>query len=190
MESHDLVAERPVIRTLAVGLLAGLALLLGAAPAFAHTRLISSDPGEGARLDTPPERISLTFNETVQSEFSTITVVGPDGGEWQAGAVEGAGDALSVGLRPLGPAGEYRIGYRIVADDGHPVTGSVSFTLTAPGPGGTAATGTSAPASGPEIGSATAAQQDAGGAPVWPWIAGAVLLVGGGVFAALRMGRR
>jgi methionine-rich copper-binding protein CopC len=106
---------RQLIRTLAVGLVAGLALLLGAAPALAHTRLSSSDPADGASLASPPERISLVFNETVQAEFSTITVAGPDGGEWQAGAVEGAGDEVSVALRPLGPAGEYRVGYRVVA---------------------------------------------------------------------------
>ncbi|MBW0117044.1 copper resistance protein CopC, partial [Pseudonocardia sp. KRD-169] len=28
-----------------------------------------------------------------------------------------------------------------------------------------------------------------GGTPVWPWIVGAVVLVGGGVGAALRFGR-
>jgi hypothetical protein len=35
----------------------------------------------------------------------------------------------------------------------------------------------------------SAAPPDAGGAPVWPWIVGAVVLVAGGVFLALRLGR-
>jgi hypothetical protein len=36
---------------------------------------------------------------------------------------------------------------------------------------------------------APVAPVDEGGAPVWPWVVGAVVLVGGGVAAALRLGR-
>jgi copper resistance protein C len=167
--------------------LAGLALLLGAAPAMAHTRLLGSDPPDGASLDTGPERVSLTFNETMTPGFATLTVVGPDGGRYETGEVSADGGALSTAVQPLGPAGRYEIGYRVVSADGHPVTGSVAFTLTTPGPA-TAAPAAPAQAAPTPPGPA-AAPDDAGGMPVWPWIVGAVVLVVGGVMAALRMGQ-
>ena len=110
------------------------ALLAGAAPAFAHTRLLSSDPTDGASLPTPPEQVALTFNENMQPAFSTLTVVGPDGTAYQSGPVTASGGTVSTAVLPLGPAGRYEIGYRVVSDDGHPVSGSVAFTLTTPGP--------------------------------------------------------
>jgi methionine-rich copper-binding protein CopC len=186
-----------VLRGAAVTVLCGLALLLGAGPALAHTRLESSDPADGASLATTPERVSLTFNETMQPGFTTLTVVGPDQAHYETGDVTADGDTVSIAVRPLGPAGGYQIGYRVVSEDGHPVSGSVGFTLTTAGPGGAAAnpatTGAAAPAPGPSapVAAESPPAQPAGhgGAPIWPWIVGAVVLVVGGVVAALRLAR-
>jgi copper resistance protein C len=179
--------RRGALRVGTVTLLAGLALLLGAAPALAHTRLQSSNPTDGASLDAAPEHVSLTFNEEMSPDFSTITVVGPDGARYETGAVGAEGGTVSTAVLPLGPAGQYKIGYRVVSADGHPVSGEVSFTLTTAGQATTApAPATSAPAAAP---AAAAPAESDGGSPVWPWIVGAVVLVGGGVVAALRLGR-
>lgn len=173
-------------RGVAVVLLAVGALLGVAAPAFAHTRLQSTDPADGSSVAAPPERVTLTFNENLPAEFSTITVIGPDGAAYQSGTVSAQGTTISTAVRPLGPAGRYEIGYRVVSDDGHPVEGKVAFTLTAPGPGAVAATSSSA-APAPV---AATPSPEGGAAPVWPWIAGAVVLVAAGVTVALRVGRR
>ena len=182
-----------VLRTVTVTVLAGLALLLGAAPALAHTRLQSSNPTDGASLDTAPQQVSLTFNEEMTPDFSTITVVGPDGNHYETGNVSADGGTVSRSVLALGPAGQYTIGYRVVSADGHPVSGEVSFTLTTAGQASTApAPATSAAAAAPAAAPAPAAAapaDDHGGTPVWPWIVGAVVLVGGGVVAALRLGR-
>jgi len=185
-----------VLRALAVTLLCSLALLVGASPAFAHTRLQSSSPADGASTDTAPTSVSLTFNEPVQPGFATLTLIGPDGVAYQSGAVTADGGTVSTGVTPLGPAGKYEIGYRVVSEDGHPVAGSVAFTLSTAGPA--AATPTSSPAP-TQAATAPATTQPApvaaaattgdGGSPVWPWIVGAVVLLGGGVVAAMRLGR-
>jgi copper resistance protein C len=186
---------RRTLRLVAVTLLCGIALLLGTSPAFAHTRLESSDPADGASLDAGPQRISLTFNESIPAEFTTLTVVGPDGVSYQTGQVTSENGTVSTAVLPLGPAGRYEVGYRVVSDDGHPVTGSLGFTLTtAATPATTAAAApaaTSAAAAPPAATPPAAAPQpaDDGGTPVWPWIVGAVVLVAGGVVAALRLGR-
>jgi copper resistance protein C len=192
-----------VVRAVAVTLICAVALLVGAAPAFAHTRLQSSDPADGTSLGAGPQRVSLTFNEPMQTGFATLTVIGPDSRPYQSGEVTANGGTVSIGVAPLGPAGRYEVGYRVVSEDGHPVTGSIAFTLTAPGPA--AATPTAAPAAAPSSALAAPASaaptsaapapvaastdDDGGAMPVWPWIVGGVVLIGVGAVAALRLGR-
>ena len=174
----------------------GLVMLIVAGPAAAHSRLESSDPADGASLAAGPSKVTLTFNEQMQQGFATLTVIGPGETAWQDGETQVSGDSVSIAVKPLGPAGKYQIGYRVVSDDGHPISGSVSFTLTAPGPA--ASTPTAVPtsagattAAAPTTSSATAAPAagSEGGTPVWPWIVGAVVAVGAGVVLALRLGR-
>ncbi len=191
--------HRCTLRVAAVTLACALGMLAGAAPAFAHTRLVSSDPPDGASLDSVPQRVSLTFNEPMQAGFATITVIGPNSTPYQSGEVTATGGTVAIPVAPLGPAGRYEIGYRVISEDGHPVTGSVGFQLTTPGPA--AATPTPAPAvavaassSPPAPATAAAAPaatsaDDNGGPPVWPWIVGGVVLIGAGAVAALRLGR-
>lgn len=174
-------------RAVAVVLAVGAALLFGAAPAWAHSQLEGSSPADGTSVATPPPRVSLTFNEDVQPGFTVITLIGPDGKDYHRGDVTETDQTVTVGALPLGPAGVYQIGYRVVSADGHPVSGKTSFTLTTAGPGSQQAqvpAATAAPDAVP-----SAAPADAGGAPVWPWIVGAVALVAGGVVLALRLGR-
>jgi methionine-rich copper-binding protein CopC len=187
------VNTRTALRGAAVGLVATLALLLGASPAFAHAEFESSDPADGASLATGPSTISVTFSDTMQQGFNELTVIGPDGTtHYENGEVLADGDTVSVGVNPLGPAGRYQIGYRVLSDDGHPVSGSVAFTLTAPGPAAAQLASSAAAAPAPaDAAPAPVAQQDtgSGGSPVWPWIVGAVVLVAAGVFVAMRLGR-
>jgi methionine-rich copper-binding protein CopC len=187
-----------VLRAVAVTVLAGLALLIGTGTALAHARLESSDPVDGASLDSGPQQISLIFSDPMTADFNTLTVIGPDNAHYETGPITAQGTTVTIGVGPLGPAGRYEIGYRVVSEDGHPVTGSVAFTLTTAGPGAAQAAAASAPAApstgpaAPEAAppaSAAANTADGGGMPVWPWIVGAVVLVGGGVVAALRLGR-
>jgi methionine-rich copper-binding protein CopC len=174
-------------RLLALALLCGLALALGTGVASAHTRLIGSDPADGASLDVGPDRVSLEFNEAMQPGFSSITVVGADGTQFQTGDVTADGGVVGIAVSPLGAAGRYEIGYRVISEDGHPVTGSLAFTLTTDGPAAAAPTTEPAPAAADPA--TPAAPAEDGGMPVWPWVVGAVVLVGGGVGAALRLGR-
>ncbi|GAA3364284.1 MULTISPECIES: copper resistance CopC family protein [Saccharopolyspora] len=168
-------------RLLAITALTFAALLGAAGPAFAHNTLVGSDPAEGAQLSSGPAEVRLTFDQPVRSGegYNTITVVGPDGSFWTDGQVRVEGTEVVAPVRPLGPAGEYTIGYRVLSNDGHPVSGKRGFTLTEAG------TGTPAPP--PD---ADRAEPDSGGGmPIWPWIAGAVVLVALGLVLALRLGR-
>jgi methionine-rich copper-binding protein CopC len=175
-------------RVAAVVVAAGLALFLGAGPALAHAQLEGSDPPDGSSLATGPTSVTIRFSDTMQAGFNTVTVIGPDRLAYQDGDAVAAADSVTVKVKPLGPAGKYDIGYRVVSDDGHPVSGVLSFTLTQAGPGtGVPVSGAPQPADA-AVGDA-AADPGSGGAPVWPWIVGAVVLVAGGVTLALRLGK-
>jgi copper resistance protein C len=173
-------------RILAVLTLAGLGLFALAVPASAHNSLISSNPANDASLAAAPQSIVLTFDQPVQEGegLNSVAVTGPDGNEWQGGAATVDSNVVTAPVRELGPTGVYTIGYRIVSADGHPVSGQVKFTLT------TAGNGTPAPA---DSSNATATRATGGtssddGVPIWVWLVGAAVLLGAGLFVALRVG--
>ncbi|MGZ8177615.1 copper resistance CopC family protein [Williamsia sp. SKLECPSW1] len=159
-----MTARRVPIVTVLVGVLVALTVVF-AGPASAHSTLVSSDPANGSSVATGPSSVTLTFNEALQDTYDALTVVGPDNRYWQSeGKARVEGPRISVGLRPLGPAGEYRINYRVTSADGHPVSGQVRFTLT------TAGTGTPGA-------SASASTSDDGGVTWWPYVVGVVVVV-------------
>ncbi|MFJ6670449.1 copper resistance protein CopC [Actinosynnema sp. NPDC091369] len=175
---------RRVVSLLLTGLVAGAVALGTAAPASAHNVLISSDPKDGAQLEAGPATITLTFDQPVQAgeKFNTITVTGPEGTRWEAdGEPTVKNNSVAFGVRPLGPAAEYSVGYRVLSADGHPVTGSLKFTLTKAG------SGTPAPAAA-NAEDPKSASSGGGGVPIWVWIVGAAVLLAGGAFLALRGG--
>ncbi|WP_241249455.1 copper resistance CopC family protein [Rhodococcus sp. X156] len=173
---------RASLRAAGVILLLGLALLVGAGPASAHSYLVSSDPADGAEVATSPAQVALTFNEPLQPAFGSVSVVGPDGNQWSTGSATITGSTATVALTELGPAGRYTVAYRVLSADSHPVTGTVSFTLTTPG------TGTPGPAVG-AVGSEQPADSD--GVPAWPFVVGAaVLVLALGLVVGLRSGPR
>jgi hypothetical protein len=116
--------------------------------------------------------VSATFNERLQTTFAAMTVVGPDGNVWSTGEPAVQGAVVSIGMRPLGPAGAYTVNYRVTSADGHVVAGSWSFRLAVAG------TGTPGPAA-----AATSADSDI---PVWPFVVVTVALVGAGALWAVR----
>jgi copper resistance protein C len=172
-----------VRRVATVVAVACLALVGYATPAFAHNTLIGSNPANESTVQESPQTIELTFDQPVQmgEGLNTIAVTGPDGTNWTVGPAAVASNVVSASLDDLGPAGTYRVGYRILSADGHPVSGEVTFTLAQAGDGTPAPAGT---ANGDEA----APEADEGGLPIWLWILGAVALLGAGLTVALRIG--
>ena len=161
-----------VIRVLAAVFLLSSTAAVAAPTAAAHTALTATEPSADTTLSAGPSRVSATFNEDLQTTFAAMTVVGPDGNLWSAGDPEVRGAVVSVGLRPLGPSGTYTVNYRVTSADGHVVSGSWSFTVTVPSTG----------APGPAVADNSAPR----GIPLWPFIAGAGLILTAGAVWGLR----
>ncbi|MEW9533414.1 copper resistance protein CopC [Microbispora sp. NPDC049125] len=143
-------------------LLACLALLLVTSPARAHNVLLGSDPKEGAVLGGTPARVTLTFDQAVRRDFARIAVTGPGGAHYEQGEVGVAGTSVFIAVRPSGPPGAYAVGYRIVSNDGHPVTGTITFTV-GPSPATPAASSAVPGGTGASPGAALAVPGPAGG---------------------------
>ena len=172
--------------------LAGLAVLGFATPALAHNVLVGSDPASGASVASGPSEVRLDFDAPVHFGANYLTVIGPDGNHWEkTDNATVTGNSVSTAVAPLGPAGVYEIGYRIISADGHPVSGEVSFTLSKAGTGTppqrSANDGGGAPATSGATSAADATSP--AGVPVWVWVLGAVILLGVGLFFGLRTPR-
>ena len=133
MGHHVLVSSSLRPRRTA-GLLVALLLVLGlplvlAGPASAHARFVSISPAAGATLTTPPTKVSVTFDDTVTSGLSVVTVTGPTGAHVMQGKAVEAGSVVSQSLIADLPGGTYQVLWKIVSDDGHPVSGRSTFTV-------------------------------------------------------------
>ena len=123
----------PRLRAVASALTAaaiGLAgLVASASPAAAHATLIKVTPADGATLTAAPSEVRLDFDEAVSSRFASVVVTGPTGEDVTGGAATVNGRHVSAPVAGNLGSGEYRVAFRVVSDDGHPVTGQSRFTL-------------------------------------------------------------
>ena len=141
------------------------ATTLTAGAASAHAARVSADPADHAAVSTGPVQVSATFNEDLQTTFAAMTVVGPDGNLWTTGEPQVHGTVVSIGVRPLGPTGDYTVNYRVTSADGHVVAGSWSFRLTSPG------TGTPGPAAQAPDARPTTSRSGRSSSARWRWSA-------------------
>ena len=109
-----------------VAVLVAIAVVPGVASA--HATLVSSEPAAGARLDAPPSFVRLVFSAPVEEAFLTVRVRAPDGR-----VVSGpprrdprVARAVIVPVRAVG-AGEMRVEWRVLSQDGHPSGGAFAF---------------------------------------------------------------
>jgi copper transport protein len=107
------------------------ALLVGAAPAQAHAELVDTDPHPGAVLEHLPDVVRLTFNEHVRQVPDGVHVYDGQGDELAASASTRDEELLVTITDPV-DAGTVVVAWRVVSADGHPIAGSLSFSVVAP----------------------------------------------------------
>ena len=116
-----------------IGLFIGLFLvLLGpAAPASAHAALVASDPGNGTIVPDAPNKVTLTFSESVQLISGKIQVLGPDNQRADQGEPTVDGSNVSIPLRSGGGRGTYLVSFRVISADSHPIGGTITYSVGA-----------------------------------------------------------
>ncbi|MDP1583861.1 MAG: CopD family protein [Bradyrhizobium sp.] len=114
-------------------LIAGLAMLLSvlclATGASAHATLVSTDPGDGSVLATAPKSVHLRFNEAVAP--AVVRLIDAAGETRDDVTVRAAGDSIVLTLPDNLPRGTLVVSYRVTSEDGHPVAGSMVFSIGA-----------------------------------------------------------
>ena len=105
--------------------------------ASAHADLQVSTPEDGESLEIAPEEIRLTFSEELFEELVEISILDAAGDLYSTIEVEQTpppGTDVIFPWPTQAPPGEYSIAYRVVSADGHPVTGTISFSYAATAP--------------------------------------------------------
>lgn len=168
-----------------------LGVLVTATPAQAHTTLTSADPAKGATV-TSPARVRLTFADPVR--FTGVVIVDAHGGHHEAGKAQAVDNSVTEQVAGVLAPGPYTVGWRVVAPDGHPVTGEYTFTVkgggTPPASSAPASSAPAQPATSTTPAAGTAKQSSSAG---WWWIGLVVLvlaLAGGGLALVRRRSPR
>ncbi|WP_049824028.1 copper resistance protein CopC [Bradyrhizobium sp. WSM2254] len=107
-----------------------LLTVTGAGQALAHAALVSTSPRDGAIVAGQPSELTLAFTEPVSP--ITLKLIGPDG---SASILERSAlrDKTLVVTPPTGLRdGTHVLSWRVISEDGHPVSGSVLFSIGAP----------------------------------------------------------
>jgi copper resistance protein C len=115
---------------LATTLLSGVLVLAGASAAQAHDTLVGTDPADGSTVAEVPDHVTLTFGEPAQALGTEVVVHGPNGEALSVGPAQLAGNAVTQDVAPVRPAGVYTVEWRVTSQDGHPVSGTFTFTAT------------------------------------------------------------
>jgi copper transport protein len=121
----------PALRVLLGSLLGLLLMLGGAAPALAHAQLESSTPADGTVVEDAPAAATLTFDEHVRPIDGATRLTLPDGTSTTLEAHSRDDEVLAALPSDL-PEGTYALSYRVVSADGHPVAGTLDFSVGAP----------------------------------------------------------
>ena len=114
------------------GLTFAIVAALYANIASAHAVLVSSNPANGSILSQPPREIRLSFNEAIETRFSSVRLTRSDGKKVPTGGsssdVQKRSD-LVVPLAPLQP-GKYQVRWQATSADSHRIQGSFGFEIS------------------------------------------------------------
>jgi copper resistance protein C len=193
--SWDPAAGRPRVLAVLASVVTGALVLVGTGMpmARAHDEVVATVPAQGAVVAAPPERVELQLSRPAQALGTRVLVTGPDGAPVSLGPVELRDTTVAQPLDPDVPSGTYTLEWQVTSADGHPVSGTSTFTVAEDGPVAPdeAGTGAGAPAQDLTAPAEAAARQDPDPSPPTAWIAiGAVALITTGGLAARQRFRR
>jgi len=120
------------IARLSLGLTLSMALTGAfASAAFAHAKLVSADPADGAVVKAGLTTLHIGFSEPIAGKLSGATVTDAAGKTVVAAGLDPTNPKalVAVAKTPLA-AGVYKVAWRAVAsDDGHRTMGAYSFSV-------------------------------------------------------------
>ena len=115
-------------------LVLGFATLLPSQAASAHAELETSSPEANSVIGSAPEVVSLTFGEKLmvvgaEKDANQIQVTNGANDRVDNGDYQVTGEVLTVSLKPDLADDTYKVTYRVVSEDGHPIEGVYEFEV-------------------------------------------------------------
>lgn len=106
-------------------------ILTHSVAAEAHAVLVSSNPRVSATLYKLPTIVQLTFDDDVinLSGANIIQVRNPKNQQINSGLTNVVASSISIKIKPSTLLGKYRVDWRALSADGHPVAGFYYFYL-------------------------------------------------------------
>ncbi len=123
--------SRPASRLFALVCAALAAMMVLAAPALAHDRLVGADPEDGSEvLQGEVRDISLEFSAEPLQLGNEVRVKDSAGTVLFEGEPKVDGHEAHVKLDQLPAPGDMTLEWRVVSSDGHPISGTLTYTVT------------------------------------------------------------
>jgi copper transport protein len=107
-----------------------LSVLCATTGASAHASLVSTEPSDGSMMAQAPKSVRLRFNEPVRP--AAIKLIDGEGRVRDDAVVSAHDDTIEITLPDNLARGAQFISYRVFSADGHPVGGSLTFSLGMP----------------------------------------------------------
>lgn len=107
----------------------------------AHAYIKKSTPFENETVEKAPTKVTINFDESIQSSFNSIKVFDSVGNrvDKKNGRIDPKQPfILKSDLKKNLPNGSYRIKWKVVSSDGHPVEGVIPFEIGEKGQDSTA----------------------------------------------------
>lgn len=119
------------VKNVIIGLSAFFLFLLPANPSMAHTEVDSTSPAANETVAPGEQLVSVTFNDKISDLANTteFVILDPSGNPVHADCT-GVEDKGIYTNAFLPTEGDYEVTWRTVAEDGHPVSGQFSFSVS------------------------------------------------------------
>ncbi|MGG4341773.1 copper resistance CopC family protein [Paenibacillus lautus] len=109
-----------------------LLILVFPTATWAHSKLETSTPAADAKLTESVQEVSLSFNENIDENLSTLKIKNAQGESVEVAEVKINQNTMQGTLAAPLPSGSYTVEWKIVGGDGHPVDGTYAFEVDAP----------------------------------------------------------
>lgn len=109
--------------------IAALSLAFASPSADAHSKKEATEPADGAVLETSPPTISMRFDMPMR--VTLISLTDQDGASHDVTRSDNMQPVSEFSAAPPAlPAGLYKVEWRGLAADGHPMQGTFSFEIS------------------------------------------------------------
>ncbi|WP_282063621.1 copper resistance CopC family protein [Roseobacter litoralis] len=106
-----------------------LSLAFALPSADAHSKKEATEPADGAVLETSPPTISMRFDMPMR--VTLISLTDQDGAAHDVTRSDNMQPVSEFSAEPQAlPAGQYKVEWRGLAADGHPMQGAFSFEIS------------------------------------------------------------